>query len=233
MASLANSRWMLAGTSTACHFDRDSLQFPGISGSIAERVADHVATLPDRSFVAVRDINGSRSAVESAFSRLAAEGNILRIRKGLYWKGTATALGMSPPRVDEVALKLGGAGSGPAGVAAAHWLGLTSQVPSTYLAAVPARAPGPWPGVRFTRRPPERLLRSLTPSEVAVLEILRAGPAVAETAWEKLPEVIAQLAASGAVRLDALDEAAATEPHRSARARWCEIRAHLVVTASP
>ena len=202
-------------------------------GSIAERVADRVAALPERSFVAIRDVDGSRSAVESAFSRLAAAGDVLRIRKGLYWKGATTALGMSPPRFEEVALELGGPGSGPAGVAAAQWLGLTSQVPSTFLAAVPGRVPTPCPGVRFTQRPIDRLLHSLTPGEVAVLEVLRAGPAVVEAPWEVLPEVIARLAASDTVRLDALDEAAATEPHRQARARWSEIRAHTALAPSP
>ena len=182
--------------------------------------------------MAVRDVDGSRSAVESAFSRMAASGDILRIRKGLYWKGATTSLGVSPPSVEEVALQLGGPGSGPAGVAAARWLGLTTQVPATYLAAVPARAPTPWPGVRFTQRPIDRLVHSLTPSEVAVLEVLRAGPAVVETAWEELPDVIARLAASGTVRLDALDESAATEPHRQARARWSEIRAHPALMPS-
>ena len=181
----------------------------------------------------VRDVDGSRSAVESAFSRLAAASDILRIRKGLYWKGATTALGMSPPTVEEVALQLGGPGSGPAGVAAAHWLGLTTQVPATYHAAVPARAPTPWQDVRFTQRPIDRLIHSLTPSEVAVLEVLRAGPAVIETPWEELPDVIAGLAASGSVRLDVLDEAAATEPHRQARARWSEIRGHPALTPPP
>ena len=197
-----------------------------MKGSIAQRVADHVAALPERSFVAVRDVDGPRGAVESAFSRLAAGGSILRVRKGLYWRGVPTAFGMAAPRVEEVALQLGGPGSGPAGVAAAHSLGLTTQVPSTYLAAVPVRVPGPWPGVRFTQRPIDRLLHSLTPSEVAVLEILRAGPAVVETAWAELPDVIARLAGSGTLRLEVLDEAAATEPHRQARTRWSEIRAH-------
>ena len=168
--------------------------------------------------------------MESAFSRLAADGNVLRVRKGLYWKGAMTTMGMSPPRVEEVALALGGPGSGPAGVAAAYWLGLTSQVPSTYLAAVPTRVPTPWPGVRFTQRPVGRLLHALTPSEVAVLEVLRAGPAVVEAAWEELPAVIAGLAASGAVRLAIFDEAAAEEPHRQARARWAELRARPELT---
>ena len=211
---------------------RTSLQFSSMRGSIADQVANRIAALPERSFVAVRDVDGSRSAVESAFSRVAAAGDVLRIRKGLYWKGAKTALGISPPRVEEVALQLGGPGSGPAGVAAAQWLGLTSQVPSTFLAAVPGRAPSPYPGVRFTQRPIDRLLHSLTPAEVAVLEVLRAGPAVIETPWEELPDVIAGLAASGSVRLDVLDEAAATEPHRQARARWSEIRAHATLTHS-
>ena len=105
-------------------------------GSTAERVADHVAALPERSFVAVRDVGGSRTAVESAFSRLAAG------------------------------------------------------------------------------------------SEVAVLEVLRAGPAVVEAAWDELPEAIAGLDASGELRLAVLDEAAAEEPHRQARSRWAELRAH-------
>lgn len=201
-------------------------------GSIAEQIADRVAALPARSFVAVRDVDGSRSAVESAFSRVAAAGDILRIRKGLYWKGTTTALGMSPPRVEEVALQLGGAGSGPAGIAAAHWLGLTSQVPSTFLVAVPGRAPGSCPGIRFAQRPIDRLLRSLTPAEVAVLEVLRSGPAVVETPWEVLPQMIARLTTSRAVRLEVLDEAVESESHRQARARWSEIRAHPALAPS-
>ncbi len=193
-------------------------------GSVAEQVADRVAALPERSFVAVRDIDGSRSAVDAAFSRLAADGDVVRIRKGLYWKGAPTALGVSPPRVDEVALALGGPSSGPAGVAAAQWLGLTSQAPSTYLTAVPARAPAPFPGIRFVQRPFERRLHWLTPSEVAALEVLRVGPAVVESEWQNLPELIAGLAASGAVRLPILDKAIASEPHRKARSRWEEFR---------
>ena len=222
----------LASARAASNCDRNSLHFPGMRGSIAERVASHVAALSQRSFVTVRDVDGSRSAVESAFSRMAADGDILRIRKGLYWKGTTTTLGMSPPRVDEVALQLGGPGSGPAGVAAAHWLGLTSQVPATFLTAVPGRAPGSCPGMRFTQRPIDRLLHSLTPAEVAVLEVLRAGPAVVETPWEVLPQVIAQLAASRTARLEVLDEAVESEPHRQARARWSEVRAHPALTPS-
>ena len=46
-------------------------------------------------------------------TRLAAKGELWRVRKGLYWKGTPTPFGMSRPRTEEVALQLGGSGSGP------------------------------------------------------------------------------------------------------------------------
>ena len=194
-----------------------------MKGSVSQRVASHVATLPEGSFVTVRDISGPRSAVESAFSRLAASGEVARVRKGTYWKGAPTPLGVSLPRAEEVALAIGGLGSGPAGVAAAQWLGLTSQVPSTYLAAVPGRAPVPWQQVRFVQRPIGRLLAGLSPSEVAVLEVLRSGPTVVEVSWEQLGSVIARLAEDGHVRPAALDAAANDEPHRGARTRWAEL----------
>ena len=79
-----------------------------MKGSVSQRVASHVATLPESSFVAVRDVSGPRSAVESAFSRLAASGEVARVRKGTYWKGAPTPLGVSLPRTEEVALAIGG-----------------------------------------------------------------------------------------------------------------------------
>ena len=193
-------------------------------GSVSQRIAGHLAKLPEGSFVAVRDISGSRSAVESAFSRLAARGEVTRVRKGTYWKGAPTPLGMSAPSAERVALALGGLGSGPAGVAAAHWLGLTSQVPATYLAAVPGRAPAACGHVRFAQRPIGRLLAELSPTEVAVLEVLRSGPTVVESGWSELGSVVLRLAEDGRVRLGVLHEAVEGEPHRAARARWAEMR---------
>lgn len=192
-------------------------------GSIAKRVAAHVGALSEGSFVTVRDVDGPRGAIDTAFSRLAASGELHRVRSGLYWKGTSTPLGMSRPRVEEVALELGGPGSGPAGVAAAQWLGLTSQVPATFITAVPTRVPKSWHRVRFTQRSVERLLRALTPTEVAVLEVLRAGPPVMETSWERFGEVVAEFAELGEIRLGILNAQIADEPHRQARARWAEV----------
>lgn len=183
--------------------------------------------MPERTFVATREIDGPRTAVESAFSRIAAGGEVARIRKGLYWKGAHTPLGLTPPRVEEVGVELGGPGSGPAGVAAAAWLGLTTQVPSTYVVAVPTRTPTPWRRIRFTQRPVERLLRDLTPTEVAVIEVLRAGDSVLEGGWDRFTEAVIEQAAQGRVRLDVLDAEIADEPHRAARHRWAAVRAGL------
>lgn len=198
-----------------------------MKGSVSQRAKRHVADLPQGSFVAVCDFEGTRSAVESAFSRLAASGDLARVRKGTYWKGVPTPWGMTRPRTEEIAVALGGPGSGPAGVAAAHWLGLTSQVPSTYLVAVPRRAPAPWRHLCFKQRPIERRLAELSPSEVAVLEVLRSGPTVVESDWSELGTVVLRLAAEGKVRLAALHGAVRSEPHRAARTRWAELcRAH-------
>ena len=202
---------------------------------MSQRVASHVATLPESSFVTVRGVSGPRSAVESAFSRLAASGEVARVRKGTYWKGAPTPLGVSlASRRGCRSCAIGGPGSGPAGVAAAHWLGLTSQdsidVPGCG-AGTGADAVAHRCGSRNVRS--GGYWQGMSPSEVAVLEVLRSGPAVVEAGWDRLGEVVAQLAEDGHVRPAALDAAANDEPHRGARARWAELcrsRSGLVPT---
>lgn len=62
---------------------------------------------------------------------------------------------------------------------------------------------------------------------------LRAGPAAVETAWDQLPVIFVRWVASGNVRLDDLDEAAAAKSHRQARARWSDVGAHPALAPSP
>ena len=196
-----------------------------MKGSVAAVVSKCVDDLPERSFLSVRDVEGPRRAVESAFSRLACSGQLARVRKGLYWKGVPTPFGMSPPRVEDVALAIGGRGAGLAGIAAAHALGLTTQVPSTIWVAVPGQVPAEYPGLRFVRRPVRRLVHAMTQWEVAVLEVLRAGSAVMECGWGVLASRIAELARAGRVRIDELAAAVAEEPHRQARHHWAQVLA--------
>ena len=191
--------------------------------SVAAIVAEHVARLPVRSFVAGKDIACPRGAVDTALSRIGVAGGLLRVRKGLYWKGVETRLGMSPPKVYDVALVVGGPGSGPAGVAAAHWLGLTTQLPSTLSIAVPIRAPKPWPAVRFTERSLGRRMRELRPCEVALLEVLRAGPSVIDTGWEDVAAVACDLADEGKIRPDLIADQISEEHHIATRERWSDL----------
>ena len=78
---------------------------------------------------------------------------------------------MLPPTPAEVGVAVGGPGSGPSDLAAAKFLGLTTQVPVTMDMAVPGRAPADVPGIEFRSRPHTRALLGLKPAEVDVLEV--------------------------------------------------------------
>jgi hypothetical protein len=179
--------------------------------SVAGAVRQRILAAPDGTFFTRADFCGTGPAAGSALSRLAASGELLRVRRGLYWKGTPTRFGMTRPTPLQVALHIAGPGSGPAGVAAAHLLGLTTQVPSTAEVAVPGRAPEPFDGVRFRSRPVGRRDRRLRPVEVAVLEVL-GDPAAVECGWGTVAARLTQLAERGAIRPDVLREQADAEP---------------------
>lgn len=208
-----------------------SLHFPvmtgSVKGSVASTVANAVGFLPVHSFVRAGDFNAPRGAVDTALSRLCASGGLVRVRRGLYWKGVATRFGMSLPSVEETALEVGGPGSGPAGVAAAHRLGVTTQVPAVFAAAVPGRAPKGWAAVRFSQRPASRRLRGLRPVEVALAEVLRAGPAVVERPWAAAAAAVGSLVDRGELRPLLLDQQIRDEPHRQARQRWSDLVASV------
>jgi hypothetical protein len=165
------------------------------------------------------DFEGSDRAVETALSRLAAAGELVRVRRGLYWRGGKTRFGMTRPSPLETALAVGGPGAGPAGVAAARMLGLTSQVPATVQVAVAGKVPDALPGVRFCSRPFTRRERRLRPLEVAVLELLR-DPDAAEHSWRDVRSRVEELIAEGKVRQELLAQEVAQEKHRPARERW-------------
>jgi hypothetical protein len=122
------------------------------------------------------DFSGSAGAVITALSRLARSGEIRRVRRGLYWRGSPTRLGLSPPSSERLAKVLvSGPGYGPAGRSAALYLGLSTQVPRSDSVALPARAPRQQNSVRFVSRAASTKRRDerLTPVEVALLEVLR------------------------------------------------------------
>jgi hypothetical protein len=125
-----------------------------------------------------------------------------------------------------VALAVAGPGAGPAGVAAAHQLGLTTQVPATVEIAAPGKTPEPLPGVRFTARSFARRERKLNPTEVAVLEVLHE-PHAAEATLEEIGRTVQRLAKAREGRLELITAEVADEHHVQARRHWDELAAHL------
>lgn len=191
--------------------------------SMARLVRDRVQHASTRSFISIGDMPGSRRAAECELSRLALAGDLIRVRKGLYWKGPTTAVGMPRPRPLEVGLAVAGQGAGPAGLTAAAFLGLTSQVPAAETVAVAGRAPAPLRAVRFVSRSIERRIRSLKPVEVAVIEVLRDGPNSVEAAWAEFGETVRRLATEHRIRPSLITEQVHAEHHIAARQRWGEL----------
>lgn len=168
-------------------------------------------------FWAPSDLAGSSSTVLHALSRLVEEGELRRVRKGLYWRGTMTALGMSPPASEKLVEVLAGKkGVGPAGLSAANALRLSTQVPRYRHVAVPSRPPTGVPRVTFHDRSARkgRTWAQLDATEIAVLEVLDGWEKLIEVPGEQAWQVLEALVTSGGVRPERLAQASWTEPAR-------------------
>lgn len=183
---------------------------------IAPEVRRRVLHSRDR-FWRPDDFGGSPAAVAQALSRLVHSGELRRVRRGLYWRGVSTRLGMAPPPPHRFANEVvGGPGTGPARWSAALMLGLSTQVPRRETIAVPRRAPTSLGAVRFvsraasTKRHDERL----RPNEVALLEVLRDWDGLVEVSTDEAADRIERLADTGTIRVDRLVRASVTEPPR-------------------
>ena len=189
----------------------------GVSdSSVAPEVRKRVVHSRDR-FWRPEDFTGSPDAVAKALSRLAHVGELRRVRRGLYWRGAPTRLGMAPPPSDRLVHEVIDApGTGPAGWSAGLALGLSTQVPRRETIAVPGRPPRDPGTLKFVSRAASAKRRDerLRPHEVALLEVLRDWDTFVEVPTGAAVERIAGLADSGALRLDRIVRASATEPPR-------------------
>lgn len=164
------------------------------------------------------DFDGSPEAVDQTLSRLQRAGELRRVRRGLYWRGSPTLLGMSPPPTGRLAEEVvNGPGSGPAGWSASLALGLSTQVARREAVAVPGRAPSSPKAVHFVSRAAatKRREERLRPTEVALFEVLRDWDRLVEVSAIDAVDRIARLAENGHVRVDRLARASATEPPRA------------------
>jgi len=177
-----------------------------------------LAKIPRGSFVRVADLPGTLAAKSSAVCRAHKAGDLVAIRKGLYFKGTKTRYGMTTPTAEEVAKEvLGTTGVGPTGYTAARALGLTTQIPREPALTIAGPAPTSLSGVKVSRRNNMRR-RDLRYTEIALLELLRGDwETTVDGGWPALVAAYRAGIGSGAIRPRALRAAIATE--RSPRAR--------------
>jgi len=197
---------------------------PVASGDSVARL--WVEAVPRKSYFRSTDVPGSRLAVDSVLSRLAVDGGpVMRVRNGLYWKKPpATRFGTARPDPVAAALVVVGKGAGPSGWLAANALGLAMQVPARPTLAIVGRAPKGLLGVAFTSR--SNLARlSLTPLEVAVLEVLRDLPRFSEVPWPDTVRRLRALGDDGIVDLNRVAEVACTEHRAGVRDRVRELLA--------
>lgn len=155
----------------------------------------------------------SSSAVATALSRLAREGELQRVRKGVYFRPRPTVIGPSIPASSGTIASSLRAPVHAAGLSAANLLGLSTQNPARREYATSAGdPPSALAGSRVrTRRP--RARATLTAEEGALLELLRDRASTsdlrpAETA-RRLQELL-----SDRKRFARLARVAAEEPPR-------------------
>ena len=207
--------------------------FPMSDTSVAPEIRRRVLHSHNR-FWRPENFDGSPDAVAQALSRLARTGELRRVRRGLYWRGTPTRLGMAPPPADRLANEVvGGPGSGPAGGSAALALGLSTQVPRRETIAVPGRAPRGPDTVRFVSRTASTKRRDerLRPAEVALLEVLREWEALVEIST-LTPSSALRLIDTGGVRIEPVVRQLQPEPPRVASG-FVVFLAHLVNQVPP
>ncbi len=114
--------------------------------SLSKRIMEHANSLPEAAPICAGALLhlGNRAAVDQALSRLARSGRLMRICQGIYMRLVETRFGPCAPSVDRALgalAALWGETIVPCGGAAAHVLGLTTQIPvrSVYLTSGPNR----------------------------------------------------------------------------------------------
>ncbi|MEX1195303.1 MAG: hypothetical protein WED85_09615 [Dehalococcoidia bacterium] len=163
---------------------------------------------------------GGGNATEQLLSRLAREsaGPVVRAAKGLYFKSGPPDpfFGKRRPSPLQTACQVArGRGVGPAGAAAAAYLGLTTQVaprPSLTVVGAPPTGVG---GVDWqVRNNPVRAQLNFV--EVAVIELLSLYPYGVEAEWDEVVARVAELRARRTINLERISEAVDAERRKPA-----------------
>lgn len=155
-------------------------------------------------------------AVAQALSRLAREGLVERLSKGVYYRNRETAFGKSKPNPASIR-KLASQRKAlfPAGLAAANLLGFTTQMPkqgelATSALSLPRKLVGQ-DTLIHTRRP--ETWTNLSEADAALLDFLRHGAKFSELSSEQTIDKLLILLSDGG-RLGRLVRIADSEPPR-------------------
>jgi hypothetical protein len=159
---------------------------------------------------------GTSSAVNNELRRLVARSELMRVRRGVYWRGTRSRFGTSiAPVADTLRKSLGEREAvGASGWHATNLLGLSTQVAPVETYAVTHRQPTGLTRVKVTSRAARSARRDakLTVLEVTFLEALdgweRYVEADSKTALKRFTAVVH----SDELRVERLVTASRTEP---------------------
>ena len=181
--------------------------------SAATRVYERVRAGGERywSLSDLRDLPSA--AVTHALSRLAGQGELQRLRKGLYYRAKQTAIGPTGPSASAAVAHTQRAPLHPAGLSAGNALGLSTQNPARPEFATPAAAaPGALRDATVhTRRPASRF--ELDATDGALLELLRDRARYSDlSARETVRRLVSML--SDRAHFKRLAKAALSEPPR-------------------
>lgn len=167
---------------------------------IAQSVLSFAQSLPEGGLLSPKAFLhlGSRAAIDQTLSRLAREGTLLRVGRGVYSLPISGRFGVRPPSTESVVEAIA-ASSGEtivaSGATEANALGLTTQVPTreVYLTSGPSR----W--LKLGNREIElkhgarwQLVMGKRPAGKALRALTWLGPERAPEALQQLRETLAQ-----------------------------------------
>ena len=187
------------------------------ANSVASRVRKKVQKSADR-FWRVSDFDDPPHAVATELARLTQDGELQRVRRGIYWRGRPNRFGMAgaPPVAAVRELISDKEAVGAAGWYATNLLGLSTQVSPVPVVALSRRPPTGLENVRVIDRSSRWARREarLNETEVTLLEALEAWDRYVELDKGEALAIFVALLHSNEVRVDRLVKAATTESPR-------------------
>jgi Family of unknown function (DUF6088) len=158
---------------------------------------------------------GSSEAINSELRRLLRHGELERVRRGVYWRGTKSRFGMSVSRDSEVLRRLVGPREA---IGAAEWyatklLGLSTQVSAVEVLSLTRRPPAGLRHVRVVSRSSRtgRRDQKLNAIEVTLLEALEGWDRYVEVDAAEAIAHFAELLEHDSIRVERLVAASKTE----------------------